>query len=153
MGKIFITVEKFRSLRQKVKDLKTKHRKAIADKLSEYRDSVDLMEDSSYTDLLQTQADLEEEIQDLEGVLLQAKIIKEKKSKTIRLGSSVVIQKSGNGRKIPIKLVGSFDADPLDHTVSNESPLGMALLGKKKGDTVEITTPTGKNTYKILDVA
>jgi transcription elongation factor GreA len=151
--KVFVTLEKFKNLKQEIKILKTKERKDIADKLSEYRDSVDLVEDTSYTDLLQEQADLEEKITEIEGLLETASIIKESKAASkVRVGSTVVIRAVGSQKKTKIQIVGSVDADPEKNSISNESPLGTTLLGRKKDDIVELELPTGTIKYKIVDI-
>jgi len=151
--KVFVTLEKFKNLKQEIKILKTKERKDIADKLSEYRDSVDLVEDTAYTDLLQEQADLEEKITEIEGLLETASIIKESKAASkVRVGSTVVIRAVGSQKKTKIQIVGSVDADPEKNSISNESPLGTTLLGRKKDDIVELELPTGTIKYKIVDI-
>ncbi len=152
MKKVFITLEKFKSLKQEVKNLKLIDRKVIADKLSQYRDSVDLSEDSSYADVLLEQANLEEKIDEIEEVLENASIIKERKSGKVRLGSTVVLKGIGHSKKVIFKIVGPVDADPLNHAISNESPLGKALIGKKKDEIVQVSIPTGINKYKIIDI-
>lgn len=152
MEKVYITLEKFKLLKQHVKELKSIKRKDIADKLSQFRDSVDLVEDSSYTEILQEQAHLEEEIDQIEFLMQNASIIKERKSVKIRLGSLVTMTNMLNRRKLQCKIVGPFDVDPINNDISHESPLGKALIGKRKGDIVEIAIPSGISKYKILEI-
>jgi len=152
LEKTFVTLERFKDLKQEIKNLKSIGRKKIADKLSQFRDSVDLIEDSSYNEILLEQANLEGRIEELEHVLEQATIIRERKSSKIRVGSTVVVRQSGNSKKVTLKIVGSIDADPAIFAISNECPLGQALLGKKKNEHIEIAAPNGTVKYTILEI-
>lgn len=121
-------------------------RSDIAEKIANARDYGDLSENAEYDAAREEQAMLETRITELEDILKNADIIKPTKSSTIRVGSVVHLE---NGKKVSYKLVGPVEADPLEGKISNESPIGAALMGKKVGDKVTITTPKGQVDYTI----
>lgn len=121
-------------------------RSEIAEKIANARDYGDLSENAEYDAAREEQAMLETRIAELEDILKNADIIKPTKSSTIRVGSTVHLQ---NGKKVSYQVVGPVEADPLEGKISNESPIGAALMGKKVGDKVTITTPKGQVVYSI----
>lgn len=118
----------------------------IAEKIANARDYGDLSENAEYDAAREEQAMLETRIAELEDILKNADIIKPTKSSTVRVGSTVHLS---NGKKVTYKVVGPVEADPLEGKISNESPIGAALMGKKVGDKVTITTPKGQVAYSI----
>ena len=122
------------------------NRSGIAEKIANARDYGDLSENAEYDAAREEQALLETRIAELEDILKNADIIKPGKSSTIKVGSTVHLK---NGKKVTYQVVGPVEADPLEGKISNESPIGAALIGKKVGDKVTITTPKGQVVYSI----
>ncbi|HET8884111.1 MAG TPA: transcription elongation factor GreA [Candidatus Saccharimonadales bacterium] len=122
-------------------------RGAIADKIAEARDFGDLSENAEYDSAREEQGLVESRIAEIEDILLNAELIKAVKSSKIVLGSKVELKA---GKKVTTySVVGPVEADPLEGKISNESPLGEALMGKKVGDSATITTQKGEMTYQI----
>lgn len=144
-----ITNEGKKELEAELLELKSR-RGAVADKISEARDFGDLSENAEYDAAREEQGLLETRIAEIEEIINNAEIIKASKRSTIGLGSRVEL-KTGT-KKVVYTIVGPVEADPLEGRVSNESPIGMALYGKKEGDTVTISTPKGDITYTIISV-
>ena len=121
-------------------------RSEIAEKIANARDYGDLSENAEYDAAREEQGILESRIIELEDILQNADIIQPTKSSTVRVGSTVHLE---NGKKVVYQVVGPVEADPLEGKISNESPIGAALMGKKVGDKVRITTPKGQVVYSI----
>lgn len=144
-----ITEDGRKELESELEELKSR-RGAIADKIAEARDYGDLSENAEYDAAREEQGLVESRIAEIEDILLNAEIIKGKKGSQVGLGSKVELK---TGKKTVIySVVGPVEADPLEGKISNESPIGVALMGKKVGDTVEITTPKGKISYEIVAI-
>lgn len=122
----------------------------IADKIAEARDYGDLSENAEYDAAREEQGLVESRIAEIEDILLNAEIIKASKSSTVGLGSNVEL-KTG-AKTVKYSVVGPVEADPLAGRISNESPIGEALMGKKVGDIVTITTPKGEIEYEITAI-
>lgn len=144
-----ITEEGRKELEAELEELKGR-RGAIADKIAEARDYGDLSENAEYDAAREEQGLVESRIAEIEDILLNAEIIKGKKSSQVSLGSKVEL-KTGK-RTVIYSVVGPVEADPLEGKISNESPIGVALMGKKVGDTIEITTPKGQISYEIVAI-
>lgn len=144
-----ITVEGKKELEAELLELKSR-RGEVADKISEARDFGDLSENAEYDAAREEQGLLETRIAEIEDILVNANIIKASHKDTIGLGSRVEL-KIGNKSAI-YTIVGPVEADPLEGKISDESPLGMALYGKKVNDSVTITTPKGEITYKVATI-
>lgn len=139
-----------KELEDELKALKSR-RGEIADKIAEARDYGDLSENADYDTAREDQALVETRISEIESILASAEIIKVSKGSKIRVGSTVELK---NGDKtVTYTLVGPVEADPLEGKISNESPIGVALTGKKVGESVTITTPKGSTTYEIVKVS
>lgn len=123
----------------------------VADKIAEARDFGDLSENAEYDAAREEQGLLETRIAEIEDILNNADIIKSTRKKTIDLGSKVEL-KTGN-KSVSYIIVGPVEANPLEGKISNESPIGMALYGKKVGDSATISTPKGDVTYKVSQVS
>jgi transcription elongation factor GreA len=153
-----VTKEGLKKLKDELDELKTIRRAEVAQRLKEAISYGDLSENSEYEEAKNEQAFVEGRILELEQKIKNAKIISEKKDtkhgKEIDIGSTVLLVNKTDGDD-PEKytIVGSTEADPLDHKISNESPIGKALLSKRKGDVVEIVSPSGMIKYEILNVA
>ncbi len=149
----YLSREKFEELRKELEFLKTVKRKEIAENLEYARSLGDLSENSEYQEARELQAATEERIQKLESVLQSSKIVGHHKSDAVGMGSLVVVQKEGEKETHQYRVVGSEEADMLKAKLSYQSPLGAALMGKKKGDAFSFTTPNGKMNYKIIDIS
>jgi len=149
----YLTSEKFEELKTELEHLKTVRRKEVAESLEYARSLGDLSENAEYQEARDMQAAIEERITHLEQVIKEAKIVAhDKKSKVVGLGSEVKIQKVGEKDSRTYTIVGSEEANIHDHKLSYLSPLGEALMGKAKGDEFSFETPSGKQSYKILQV-
>jgi len=125
-------------------------RGAIADKIAEARDFGDLSENAEYDSAREEQGLVESRVAEIEDILLNAELIKAVKSSKVILGSKVELK---NGKKTTTySVVGPVEADPLEGKISNESPLGEALMGKKVGDHATINTQKGEVTYEIVAI-
>ncbi len=151
-NKQYLTQQKYEELQQELHDLIHVKRKEIAEQLEYAKSMGDLSENAEYHEARDGQAKIEARISQLEDLLKHAEILKHKKSDVVEAGSKVVIQKTGEKEKKEYTLVGSEEADMLAGKLSYDSPLGSALLGKKKGDAVSIDTPKGTVEYKIISV-
>jgi len=149
----YLSQEKFEELKKELEYLKTVRRKEIAENLEYARSLGDLFENAEYQEAREMQAATEERIQKIEAVLQNAKIVsKAKSSDTVSLGSMVTIQKEGEKETHRYEIVGSEEANMLERKISHQSPMGEALMGKKKSDTFTFETPNGKMKYKIISV-
>ena len=150
MKKLFqITNDGKKDLENELEELKSR-RGAIADKIAEARDYGDLSENAEYDAAREEQGLVESRIAEIEDVLLNAEIITTSRSSKVSLGSKVELK---TGKKtVNYHIVGPVEADPLEGKISNESPIGVALMGKKVGDIVTITTPKGEIKYEIVKV-
>jgi transcription elongation factor GreA len=154
-----VTKEGLKKLKEELDYLKTVRRVEVSQRLKEAISYGDLSENSEYEEAKNEQAFVEGRILELEQKIKNAKIISEKKpdarsGKEIDIGSTVTVRNRTDGDDPETYIiVGSTEADPLEHKISNESPIGRALLGKEKGDIVEVPTPGGKFRYEVLKVA
>lgn len=126
-------------------------RGAIADKIAEARDYGDLSENAEYDAAREEQGLVESRIAEIEDILLNAEIIKSAGKGKIGLGS--VVELKMGAKTVSYTVVGPVEADPLEGKISNESPIGVALFGKKVGDTATITTPKGEISYEIVKIS
>lgn len=148
---IYLTQERQTELRQELEQLKTAGRQEVAKKLKQAKELGDLSENAEYQEAREEQRRLEQRIGQLEDILRHAVLIKKAdKPQTVRLGTVVGVKKDGNN--IVFTIVGSDEAEPAGGKISNESPIGRALLGKKIGDSVRVKTPKGEVEYQILSI-
>ena len=152
MTEELISQEKFEELTKELDDLRTVRRREVAEQLEYARSLGDLSEIAEYQEAREMQAAVEERIGKLESILKNAKIVRSSKSDTASMGATVLVQKIGGGDKHSYTIVGVEEADILQGKVSYHSPLGSALMGKKKGDEFSFHTPRGTLKYKILKV-
>ncbi len=150
MKKMFqITSDGKKELEKELVELKSR-RGAIADKIADARGYGDLSENAEYDSAREEQGLVESRIAEIEDILLNATIISATKSTKVKLGSEVELK---TGKKTVVyHVVGPVEADPMAGKISDQSPIGSALMGKKVGDTAEITTPKGKIKYEIVRV-
>lgn len=148
----YLTQEKFDELTKELEHLKTVRRREIAEQLEYARGLGDLSENAEYQEARDLQAATEERIRQIEGMLAHAQIISHKKGSTVTLGSMVVIQKQGEKDEHTYEIVGSAEANMQERKISHLSPMGAALMGKKKGESFEFQTPKGAQKYKIVSV-
>ena len=135
-----------------MEQLRNVRRKEVAESLEYAKKLGDLSENAEYHEAREEQAKVEDRIGHLEMVLKTANILNEKHSSTVSIGSTVLVQKEGEKDTRKLMIVGSEEVDTTNGKLSNHSPIGAALMGKAKGDTIVVTTPKGKVTYKIIDV-
>lgn len=148
---IVLTQEGLTKLEQELDELKTVHRKEVNDRIRQAKEFGDISENAEYEDAKQEQAFVEGRILRLEQMIRNARIIDASGStaEEVQLGASVRVKELRSGESFEFSIVGSAESDPPNKRLSNESPLGIALLGKRKGDTVDVETPRGKVQYKI----
>jgi transcription elongation factor GreA len=149
-----VSQEKFDEMVKELDHLKTVRRTEIAKNLEYARSLGDLSENAEYQEARDLQAATEERIRRLEDLIKRAHILTDGKKKDIvGFGSIVVIKKDNGGEKHEYTIVGSEEADMRSHKLSHVSPLGAALMGKKKGDEFTFETPNGKQSYTIEKVS
>lgn len=150
--KEYLTREKYDKMKAELEELKTKGRKEIAESLEYAKSLGDLSENAEYQEARASQAEIEERIQKLELVMKNAEIVTAHHGDTVGVGVTVVIKKDGAKDEITYQIVGSEEADTKAGKISNRSPIGEAMMGKKKGDVFEVKTPKGSISYKIVSV-
>lgn len=152
---ILVTKEGLSKLKDELKHYKEVRRKEVAQRLKEAISYGDLSENSEYEEAKNEQAFVEGRIIELEKMVDNAQIIIEGKvaDKVVQIGATVTVQNvSENDEPETYTIVGSTEADPMEQKISNESPIGAALLGKGKNDVVKVRVPAGTYEYKILKV-
>jgi len=151
---IFLSAEKKVILEQELEELQSVKRKEIIEALEYSKSLGDLSENAEYHQAREDQGRLEDRVREIENILQNATIIKKSRVKgTVSVGSSVVVCKKGTKIDKEFEIVGAEEADSSIGKISSKSPLGEALLGKQKGESVKIETPKGNVTYDILDVS
>ncbi|MCH7552102.1 transcription elongation factor GreA [Patescibacteria group bacterium] len=148
----YITKEGKEKLQEELQYLKKTKRKEISARIRQAAAMGDLSENFDYQNAKDEQGFCERRISEIESTLFNAKVVKESSgSAIVQIGSQVTLE-TGKEKWI-ISITGPQEADPLVNKISASSPLGEVLLGKKKGDKIEMQTPQGKAVYKILDIA
>ena len=148
----YITKEGKEKLQEELQYLKKTKRKEISSRIRQAAAMGDLSENFDYQNAKDEQGFMERRISEIESTLFNAKVVKESSgSAIVQIGSQVTLE-TGSEKWI-ISITGPQEADPLVNKISASSPLGEVLLGKKKGDKIEMQTPQGKAVYKILDIA
>jgi transcription elongation factor GreA len=155
-GAVLLTQEGLDTLIQELQYLKTTKRREVAERLKEAISYGDLSENSEYEDAKNEQAFVEGRIVELEKMIKNARIIDDQKAhsgKTVQIGTTVTIQNiTREEEPEEFTIVGSTEADPLRARISNESPIGMAVLGRKKGEIVDVEAPAGVSKFEILEL-
>ncbi|NBV77119.1 transcription elongation factor GreA [bacterium] len=148
----YLSKEKFDELTEELEHLKTVRRREIAEQLEYARSLGDLSENAEYEEARNLQAATEDRIRVVEEQLAHARIIEYSKGNHVSLGSFVTIQKVGEKDEYTYEIVGSAEANMHEKKISHLSPLGSALMEKKKGDIFTFETPKGGQKYKIINV-
>jgi transcription elongation factor GreA len=154
MNKYYLTKEKLEELKKELEHLKSEGRKEIARQLKTAKEYGDLSENAEYSQAKDDQAILEIRISELENMIRNAIIIEKgskKEEDKVSVGSKVILKK--DNKNYEYLIVGEAEADPSSGKISNNSPLGKVLLGKKVGDEVVVEAPMGKIKYKILKIS
>ena len=152
MDKQYLTREKYDTLAKELDYLRTSRRKEVAENLEYAKKLGDLSENAEYHEARERQAEVEDRIRHLESIMKDASIIEGKRGDTISIGSSVSIMREGEKETHTFTIVSSEEADSTTGKLSNLSPLGAAIIGKKKGDMVKVKTPKGVMEYKITEI-
>ena len=152
--KRLLTYAGLKALEDELENLKVVKRKEVAGKIKEAREQGDLSENAEYDAAKDEQRDIEARIEELEKILKNAEVVVEDEVDLdkINIGCIVKILDVEYSEELDYKIVGSTEANSLKGKISNESPVGKALIGHKVGDTVEVETPAGVFAYKILEI-
>jgi len=151
---IILTPEGYRRLKDEIEYLSTKKREEVADRIKESRYFGDISENSEYDDAKNEQAMLEQRIFALEEKLRSAIVIdaNDVTTEVVGVGTKVTLQDVKRGDVVQYSIVGSAEADPTDHKLSNESPVGRAIIGHKPGEVIKVAAPRGETKLKIIDI-
>ena len=155
MKDVILTPEGHKALKAELEFLTTVRRREIADRIRVAREFGEIAENAEYDDAKNEQAMLEHKIAQLEERLLDAKVIDKRKVDTsvVSIGSIVRLRDVAAKETVEYQMVGSAEANPAEQKLSNESPVGKAIMGHKKGQTVEVATPRGGTLkFKILEI-
>ena len=154
MKEIILTPEGYENLKQEIDRLRTDKRREVAERIRVAREFGDIAENAEYDDAKNEQAMLEHRIAQLEERLLSARVItkKEISKDTVSVGSKVRLRDIQANKTFEYHIVGSAEANPTQNKLSNESPVGKAIIGHKKGDVVEVSAPRGALKFKILEI-
>jgi transcription elongation factor GreA len=152
--KNILTYEGLRQLEEELQDLKVNQRKLVAQKIKEAREQGDLSENAEYDAAKDEQRDIEARIEEIDKILKNAEVVVEDEVDVdvINIGCRIKIFDMEYNEELEYKLVGSTEANSLRGKISNESPLGRALIGKRVGDVVNVETHAGSMQYKILEI-
>lgn len=151
---VLLSPEGLKKLEEELQHLKTVRRIEVAERIKQAREFGDISENSEYVDAKNEQAFIEGRILTLEKMIRNAHIVEEGKGApgVVTIGSTVRVRDLETGEEAQYTIVGSTEADPFADKISNESPVGKALLGTKVGDTVEVAVPAGVVRYEVLEV-
>jgi len=151
---IVLTAEGLSKIEHELDELKTVHRREVNDRIRQAKEYGDLSENAEYEDAKQEQAFIEGRILKLEAMIRNARLIDESEyvADEVHLGAVVKVKDLKNNESYEFSIVGSAEADPSNRRISNESPLGKAMMGHKKGATIDVVTPRGQVKYKIESI-
>jgi transcription elongation factor GreA len=151
---VILTPEGYERLKQEIDYLRGDKRREVADRIRVAREFGDIAENAEYDDAKNEQAMLEHRIAQLEERLLNARVIdkKEISKDVVSIGSRVKLKDMETNKSVEYHIVGSAEANPSENKLSNESPVGKAIIGHKKGEVVEVAAPRGKLKFKILGI-
>ena len=154
MKEIILTPEGHEKLKEEIEHLSTIKRREVAERIKQAREFGDIAETSEYDDAKNEQAMLEHRIATLEDRLKGSRVVNRKEIPTgvVAVGTKVKLRDVDAKETIEYHIVGSAEANPAEHKLSNESPVGKAIIGKKKGETVEVSAPRGALKFKIMDI-
>jgi transcription elongation factor GreA len=151
---VILTPEGYERLKQEIEELSTTKRREVAERIRVAREFGDIAENAEYDDAKNEQMLLEHRIATLEERLRDARVISKKDiaKDVVSVGSKVKLRDVAAKETIEYHIVGSAEANPAENKLSNESPVGKAIIGKKKGETVEVSAPRGRLKFKILEI-
>lgn len=151
---ILMTKEGFEQVRAELDHLKGVHRKEVAERIRESKQFGEFLENSEYEEAKAEQAYVEGRILELQHILQNAVVVEgpQEKGDKIGLGSVVKLVNESTGKEVEYRIVGPVEADPTNHRISYQSPVGQALLDHGTGDIVQVATPNGTNRYRVLSV-
>lgn len=152
--KTILTAEGLKALEDELQDLKVNKRKEVQQKIKEAREQGDLSENAEYDAAKDEQRDIEARIEEIDNILKNAEVVAEDEgdADSINIGCTVKIKDLDFDEVLEYKIVGSTESDVLNGKISNESPVGVALIGSKTGDVVEVETPSGEMVkYEVLE--
>ena len=158
MKEVILTPEGYEKLKQEIEQLSTTKRREVAERIRIAREFGDIAENAEYDSAKNDQAHLEARIAMLEERLKNARVVTKKeitaaqRSGEVSVGTKVKLKDMSSNKTVEYHVVGSAEANPAELKVSNESPVGKAILGHKKGDVVEAPTPRGAKKFKIMEV-
>ena len=152
--KKLITYEGLRDLEEELQDLKVNRRREIADKIKVAREQGDLSENAEYDAAKDEQRDIEARIDEIENILKTVEVVDEDEidSKKVSIGSRVKIRDMETKEDMELTIVGPTESNSLEGRISNDSPIGAALMGKERNNKVTVMTPAGEIVYKVLSV-
>jgi transcription elongation factor GreA len=153
-NELVLTKEGLAKLEEELDELKTVHRREVNERIRQAKEFGDISENAEYEDAKQEQAFVEGRILKVETMIRNSRLIDESDyvSDEVHLGANIKVKETKTGTLLDFTIVGSTEADPANHRLSNESPLGRALIGKKKGENVDVVTPRGVSNYKIESI-
>jgi len=154
LKEIILTAEGYRKLQEEIELLSTTRRREVAERIRVAREFGDIAENAEYDAAKNDQAHLEARIAMLEERLKNARVVtkKEIKSGEVSVGTKVRLKDMGSNKTVEYHVVGSAEANPAEMKLSNESPVGKAIMGRKKGDVVEVSAPRGALKFKIMEI-
>ena len=151
---VILTAEGYEKLKHEIEELSTTKRREVAERIRVAREFGDIAENAEYDDAKNEQMLLEHRIATLEERLRDARVISKKDiaKDVVSVGSKVKLRDVAAKETIEYHIVGSAEANPAEHKLSNESPVGKAIIGKKKGEVVEVSAPRGSLKFKIMEI-
>jgi transcription elongation factor GreA len=151
---VLLTPEGYEKLKEEIEYLSNEKRREVADRIRIAREFGDIAENAEYDDAKNEQARLEHRIATLEERLRAARVIEKKEisKEVVSVGSRVRLRDVDAKTTVEYRIVGSAEANPMENKLSNESPVGRAILGKKKGEIVEVAAPRGTLKFKIMEI-
>lgn len=154
LKEVILTHEGLKKLEEELEQLKTIKRKEVAEKIKEARAFGDISENAEYDEAKNEQAEVEARISKLEAIIRTATIIDESEisDNTVSIGSKVLVKDLDDKEELEYSIVGATEADPFNNKISNESPIGQALLNHAVGDVVEVAIPDGVVRYEIKGI-
>ena len=154
MKEIILTPEGYKKLQEEIELLSTTRRREVAERIRVAREFGDIAENAEYDAAKNDQAHLEARIAMLEDRLKNARVVtrKEIRSGEVSVGTKVRLKDMGSNKTVEYHVVGSAEANPAEMKLSNESPVGKAIMGRKKGDVVEVAAPRGALKFKIMEI-
>ena len=154
MKEVILTAEGYEKLKREIEDLSTTKRREVAERIRIAREFGDIAENADYDDAKNEQMLLEHRIATLEERLKAARVIEKKEITTdvVSVGSHVKLRDMDAKKTEEYHIVGSAEANPAENKLSNESPVGRAIIGHKNGETVEVAAPRGKMKFKIMEI-